>query len=164
MGSNKCKKNVFLHFGGWAYLRAIGVADNRATFNDVQLGNGISIMTTVTVLAGLWCEWLRCGCSSWWCCCCWWLIGCFRGLWYCRRVEWWFWWFCRYYLWARLQNQEHWQGSGTFTYLFLVVTVCHSFENTFFNVTWSHDADAITTISLHSRFSSACCSETCSCV
>lgn len=108
--------------GGSAYLWAIGVADNSVTFNDVQLGNGIHLMSTVTVLAGPWRERPWCGRSSW--CCCWllcccnvscWSIRGFCGLRSWRRVEWWFWWFRRYYLGARLQNRGQWQDSGIFT-------------------------------------------------
>lgn len=110
--------------GGLSYLWALGVADNRATFNDVQLGNGIRIMATVTLLAGLWCK--RLGRSSWCCyclkllcccrcCCCCRLIGGFCRLWSRRRVEWWFCWFCGYHVGARLQNQGQWQDPDIFT-------------------------------------------------
>lgn len=111
--------------GGLAHLWAVGVADNRFAFNDVQLGNGIGVVATVALLAGAWCKWLLCYASSRCCQCLQWLRcrsrccrlhGCFCRLCCRRRGEWWFRWFCRHDLGARLQNQRQWQHSGIFTW------------------------------------------------
>lgn len=93
---------------GVSHLWAIGVADNRATFNDVPLGNGVSIMATVTLLAGPGCEGLPRAPS--WCCYWFWLPCCWstRGFW---RVERWLGRFRGYYLGARLHDQAEWQES-----------------------------------------------------